>query len=101
MTTFLGKKANYFILFFVLFVPFILAEDNFRMDEGLDLTLSASEPEILSLSNIDIDHLGRVWACEVVNYGPNQGKRAEVFFKEGVPTCSGLSMTVVRANRLK
>jgi len=77
MTTFLGKKANYFILFFVLFVPFILAEDNFRMDEGLELTLSASEPEILSLSNIDIDHLGRVWACEVVNYGPNQGKRAE------------------------
>ena len=77
MTTFLGKKANYFILFFVLFVPFILAEDNFRMDEGLELTLSASEPEILSLSNIDIDHLGRVWACEVVNYGPNQGKRPE------------------------
>ena len=47
------------------------------MDEGLELTLSASEPEILSLSNIDVDHLGRVWACEVVNYGPNQGKRPE------------------------
>ena len=75
MITITGKTAKYFILFNVLFVHFILAEDNFKMDEGLELTLSASEPDILSLSNIDVDHLGRVWACEVVNYGPNQGKR--------------------------
>ena len=77
MITITGKTAKYFILFNVLFVHFILAEDNFKMDEGLELTLSASEPDILSLSNIDVDHLGRVWACEVVNYGPNQGKRPE------------------------
>ena len=31
----------------------------------------------MSLGNIDIDHRGRVWACEVVNYRPNRGKRKE------------------------
>ncbi len=36
--------------------------------EGLDATLFAAEPLLLSPSNIDIDHLGRVWVCEVVNY---------------------------------
>ena len=28
----------------------------------------ASEPQILSPTNIDVDHRGRVWVCEVVNY---------------------------------
>ncbi len=36
--------------------------------EGLELKLFAAEPMLLSPSNIDIDHLGRVWVCEVVNY---------------------------------
>jgi putative membrane-bound dehydrogenase-like protein len=36
--------------------------------EGLQATLFASEPEISNITNIDIDHLGRVWACEVMNY---------------------------------
>lgn len=36
--------------------------------EGLTVTLVASEPTLLSPSNIDIDHLGRIWVCEVVNY---------------------------------
>ena len=35
---------------------------------GLEATLFAGEPTLLSPSNIDIDHLGRVWVCEVVNY---------------------------------
>ena len=42
---------------------------------GLEATLAASEPEILSLTNIDVDHRGRIWACEVVNYRRNNGKR--------------------------
>ena len=77
MTIIAEKIAKYFISLNILLVPIISAEDTFKMDEGLELILSASEPEILSLSNIDVDHLGRVWACEVVNYGPNQGKRPE------------------------
>jgi len=36
--------------------------------EGLKATLFASEPMMLSPSNIDIDHRGRVWVCEIVNY---------------------------------
>ena len=47
----------------------------FQVGEGLEVTLAASEPDILSLCNIDVDHRGRVWACEVVNYRPNRGKR--------------------------
>lgn len=35
---------------------------------GLEAKLFAGEPTLLSPSNIDIDHLGRVWVCEVVNY---------------------------------
>ncbi len=43
----------------------------------LEATLFASEPLLLSPSNIDIDHRGRVWVCEVVNYRRNNGKRPE------------------------
>ena len=39
-----------------------------RVHPELDATLFAAEPMMLSPSNIDIDHLGRVWVCEVVNY---------------------------------
>lgn len=35
---------------------------------GLEATLFAGEPVLFSPSNIDVDHLGRVWVCEVVNY---------------------------------
>jgi putative membrane-bound dehydrogenase-like protein len=36
--------------------------------EDLEVSLFAAEPMLLSPSNIDIDHLGRIWVCEVVNY---------------------------------
>ncbi len=36
--------------------------------EGLQATLFAAEPMLLSPANIDVDHRGRVWVCEVVNY---------------------------------
>ena len=45
--------------------------------EGLEATLYGSEPQLLSLTNIDIDHRGRVWAAEVVNYRGHNGKRPE------------------------
>ena len=41
---------------------------NLDVADGLDVSLFAAEPMLLSPSNIDIDHLGRVWVCEVVNY---------------------------------
>jgi putative membrane-bound dehydrogenase-like protein len=36
--------------------------------DGLEATIFAAEPMLLSPTNIDIDHRGRVWVCEVVNY---------------------------------
>ena len=39
-----------------------------EVSAGLQVQLVASEPMLLSPSNIDVDHLGRVWVCEVVNY---------------------------------
>ncbi len=45
--------------------------------EGLQVSLAASEPMLKSLTNIDIDHKGRVWACEVVNYRKHRDDRAE------------------------
>ncbi len=43
----------------------------------LEASLWASEPMMLSPSAIDIDHRGRVWVCEVVNYRRHKGKRPE------------------------
>ena len=44
---------------------------------GLEATLFASEPGLLSPTNIDIDPLGRVWVCEVQNYRHRQGTRSD------------------------
>lgn len=45
---------------------------------GLEATLFASEASgLLSPADIDIDHLGRVWVCEVVNYRLRNGERKE------------------------
>jgi putative membrane-bound dehydrogenase-like protein len=44
---------------------------------GLEATLFASEPMMLSPTNIDVDHRGRVWVCEVVNYRHRNGERPE------------------------
>lgn len=45
--------------------------------EGLEATLMAAEPLLLSPSSIDVDHLGRVWVCEVMNYRRHNGRRPE------------------------
>ncbi len=45
--------------------------------EGLEATVFAAEPTLLSPSDIDVDHLGRVWVCEVVNYRHRNGERPE------------------------
>jgi putative membrane-bound dehydrogenase-like protein len=48
-----------------------------RVPQDIQIKLAASEPNLKSLTNLDIDHRGRVWVCEVVNYRKNQGKRPE------------------------
>ncbi len=44
------------------------AIEQFAIHPELDVELFASEPMMANPTNIDIDHLGRVWVCEVINY---------------------------------
>ena len=53
------------------------AIDGITIAEGLEATLSASEPVLRSLTNLDIDSRGRVWVCDVMNYRRNVGSRPE------------------------
>ena len=50
-----------------------------QLDVHPELTVQvfASEPMMLSPASIDIDHRGRVWVCEVINYRKHNGERAE------------------------
>ena len=44
---------------------------------ALQAELFAAEPMMLNPTATDIDHRGRVWVCEVVNYRKHKGKRPE------------------------
>lgn len=44
------------------------AVDQLTTHESLQATLFASEPMFSNPASIDIDHLGRVWVCEAINY---------------------------------
>lgn len=44
------------------------AAANLDVYPGLEAVLFASEPMLSNPTNIDIDHRGRVWVCDVVNY---------------------------------
>lgn len=48
-----------------------------EIPEDLEATLVASEPDLKSLTNLDIDDRGRIWVLDVVNYRGNNGKRPE------------------------
>ena len=48
-----------------------------EIGEGLEATLSASEPHLKSLTNLDVDDRGRVWVCDVMNYRRNSDSRPE------------------------
>lgn len=53
------------------------ATEQLTVHPELTVQLFASEPMMLSPASIDIDHRGRVWVCEVVNYRKHNGERAE------------------------
>ncbi|HTU93236.1 MAG TPA: PVC-type heme-binding CxxCH protein, partial [Gemmataceae bacterium] len=44
------------------------AATTFTVADGLEMTLWAAEPLFVNPTCIDIDHKGRVWVCESVNY---------------------------------
>jgi putative membrane-bound dehydrogenase-like protein len=49
-------------------VPPEKAIATFTLSEGLEISLWASEPLFVNPTCMDIDHKGRVWVCESVNY---------------------------------
>ena len=54
-----------------------LAVNGLEVGDGMVATLAASEPKLYSLTNLDIDHRGRVWVCEVMNYRKHANRRPE------------------------
>jgi len=44
-----------------------------EVGQGLAATLFAAEPTLANPTNIDVDHLGRIWVCEGVNYRRHGG----------------------------
>src|SRR5437763_9844465 len=49
-------------------VPPEKCEATFTASDGLEMKLWASEPLFVNPTCMDIDHLGRVWVCESINY---------------------------------
>jgi putative membrane-bound dehydrogenase-like protein len=47
----------------------------FVTDPALEVTLWATTPQLFNPTNMDIDHAGRVWVTEGVNYRGNNGRR--------------------------
>src|SRR5262249_58118862 len=50
---------------------------NLDVHPELRATLFASEPDITNPTNLDVDHRGPVWICDVKNYRRHNGKRPE------------------------
>jgi putative membrane-bound dehydrogenase-like protein len=48
---------------------------SFTVSDGLEISLWASEPAFTNPTCMDIDHQGRVWVCESVNYRQQLRKR--------------------------
>ena len=44
------------------------ALDQLDVHPDLEASVFASEPMMYNPTDIDVDHLGRVWVCEVINY---------------------------------
>src|SRR5689334_1350008 len=53
------------------------AVKNLDVHPKLQATLFASEPKITNPTNLDIDHRGRIWICDVMNYRGNNGRRPQ------------------------
>src|SRR5262245_48315402 len=59
------------------------AEQSFKVSDGLELKLWASEPLCVNPTCFDIDHKGRVWYCESLNYRQKLFKQDKLRRPEG------------------
>ncbi len=48
--------------------------DHFVVPEGFEVQVWAQSPQLRNPTNIDIDHKGRVWVAEGVNYRTHAGR---------------------------
>lgn len=49
----------------------------FTVPDGLEITVWATSPQLFNPANMDIDHAGRVWITEGVNYRRHSGRSRE------------------------
>ncbi|WP_395717485.1 PVC-type heme-binding CxxCH protein [Prosthecobacter sp.] len=54
--------------------PEHLEPSMFKLPEGLEITVWATSPQLFNPANMDIDHAGRVWVTEGVNYRRHSGR---------------------------
>ncbi len=71
----MNRWSRLLCLVCLLFVPAAQAQlppdkvaSTFQVVDGLEMSLWASEPLFVNPTCMDIDHKGRVWVCESVNY---------------------------------
>ena len=55
--------------------PELIPPGMFEIDPSLEVTVWATSPMLYNPTNMDIDHVGRVWVAEGVNYRGRQGTR--------------------------
>ncbi|GAA5146984.1 hypothetical protein GCM10023213_40960 [Prosthecobacter algae] len=49
----------------------------FKVPEGLEITVWATSPMLFNPANMDVDHAGRIWVAEGVNYRRHSGRSRE------------------------
>jgi len=57
--------------------PDHLEPSAFKVPEGLEITVWATSPQLFNPANMDIDHAGRIWITEGVNYRRHSGRSRE------------------------
>jgi putative membrane-bound dehydrogenase-like protein len=57
--------------------PDSLDTSMFHVPAGLEISVWATSPMLFNPSNMDIDHRGRVWVCEGINYRRHSGRSRE------------------------
>ncbi|NCG26761.1 MAG: hypothetical protein GWP42_04385 [Verrucomicrobiales bacterium] len=55
----------------------LIPADMFEIDPSLEVSVWATSPKLYNPTNMDIDHEGRVWVTEGVNYRGRNGTRPE------------------------
>jgi putative membrane-bound dehydrogenase-like protein len=49
----------------------------FKVPDGLEITVWATSPMLFNPANMDVDHAGRVWVAEGINYRRHSGRSRE------------------------